>query len=202
MKKIILLLAVSLFAVTGFSQKLKTIEGKPNCIKGDKNINIVFTYDNLKVGKMEEDAYIKREIEERDEKEEGTGEKWSIAWKKDQVERYPTKFIELFNDHGGKLFDAAVVMNAADSKYTIKVHTTFIEPGYNVGISRRPALTNHTITIYETAKPDVILHKLEMTKSPGNGAMGYDFDAGFRIQEAFAKAAKEYCQFVYKKHIK
>lgn len=59
----------------------------------------------------------------------------------------------------------------------------WIEPGYNVGVAGRPAGTNHEIVIYETAIPDVILHELTIINSPGTGVIGYDFDAGFRIQE-------------------
>ncbi len=204
MNKYLLLLAICLVTGIGNAQKLKTIEGNPNCISGDKNINIVFTYANLKVGKMEESAYVNREIVERDDKEEGTGDKWATKWKKDQTVRYPSKFIELFNAHAGELFDSKVIPDSQTSKYTIKVNTSFIEPGINVGVMRKPAKTNHVITIYESAKPDIILHKLEINGSPGSSGSiaGFDFDAGFRIQESFAKAAKEYAQFIYKKHIK
>ena len=202
MKKITLLLAVCIITAASYGQKIKTIEGKPNCIEADKNINIIFTYENLKVGKMEEAAYVKREIAERDEKEVGTGDKWANKWKQDQIERYPTKFIELFNNYAEDLFSAKVIPGSQSAKYTIKVNTPFIEPGFNVGVMRKPAKTNHIITIYETAKPDVIIHKLEIIASPGSGAAGYDFDAGFRIQESFAKAAKEYAKFIHKKHIK
>ncbi|WP_430816758.1 hypothetical protein [Carboxylicivirga sp. RSCT41] len=202
MKKILLLVIACALTSVGFAQKLKTIDGKPDCIKGDQNINIIFTYDDLKVGKMDESDYIKREISERDEKEQGTGEEWSGKWKKDQTDRYPVKFIELFNIHGGKLFGSKVVANNETAKYTMCVNTSFIEPGFNVGVMRKPAKTNHIITIFETANPDVILHKLEIIASPGTGAAGYDFDAGLRIQESFAKAAKEYAQYMYKKHLK
>ncbi|MCU4156010.1 hypothetical protein J1N10_08475 [Carboxylicivirga sp. A043] len=202
MKKILLLLTACLIAGAGYAQKLKTLDGKPDCIKGDQNINIIFTYDDLKVGKMSEADYIERETAERNEKEAGTGDEWAVKWEKDQEDRYPPKFIELFNIHGDKLFGSKVVANSETAKYTICVNTPFIEPGFNVGVMRKPAKTNHIITIYETAKPDVILHKLEIIASPGTGAAGYDFDAGYRIQEAFAKAAKEYAQFMYKKHLK
>lgn len=191
------------FMVLGLNaQKLKTVEGSPKVIKGDKNIAVVFTYDNLKVGKMEEVDYIKREIAERDEKEPGTGEMWAEEWKNDKQDRYPEKFIELFNKIGGELFDAKIVPGSSNSKYTMKVNTSWIEPGFNVGVMRKPALTNQEIEIYETSNPDKIVHKFTILKSPGTGAAGYDFDAGFRIRESFAKAAKEYAKFIYKKHIK
>ncbi|MCU4176770.1 hypothetical protein [Carboxylicivirga sp. N1Y90] len=207
MKQVILLLVVSLCASVGFSQKLKTTIGEPNVIEGDKNINIVFTYNNLKVGKMEESAYVKREIKERDTKKEGTGNEWAILWKKDKVECYPDGFIKLFNKYGEKLFDATVVPNTIDSKYTIEVNTSYIEPGFNAAIIRRPSETNHEIRIYETANPDVIIHSLELEGSysnSNNSAMdgGDYYSASQRIRESFARAAKEYCKFIYKEHIK
>jgi len=202
MKKLLFAALVVIFALSSNAQKLKTVSGTPEVIRGDKTIGIVFTYDNVLVGKMEESVYIEREIKERNDKEPGTGDKWAVAWKQDQESRYPPRFIELFNKNAEELFGSAIDENATNPKYTIKVNTSMIEPGFNVAVMRKPALTNHEIVIYETANPSVILHELTILKSPGNAAMGYDFDAGLRIQEAFAKAAKEYGQFLYKNYFK
>lgn len=191
------------FSLTGVNaQKIKTIDGTPEAIKGDQNVNVIFTYDNLKVGKMDEAAYIEREVKEREDKEAGVGETWAGKWKADQQERYPKRFVELFNQYAGDYFGTNVVPNSTDSKYTMKVNISWIEPGYNIGISRRPAGVNMEIYIYETATPDKILHETTILNSPGTGAGGYDFDAGLRIQESFAKGAKEYAKFMQKKYFK
>jgi hypothetical protein len=202
MKKLLLAALVVIFSMSVNAQKLNVVSGSPEVIKGDKSLGIVFTYDDVLIGKMEETAYMEREIKERNDKEAGSGDSWAVAWKQDQVSRYPARFIELFNKTAGELFDAGIKVDAENPKYTIKVNTSMIEPGFNVGVARKPALTNHEIVIYETANPGNIIHELTILKSPGNAAMGYDFDAGLRIQEAFAKAGKEYGQFLYKKYFK
>ena len=80
------------------------------------------------------------------------------------------------------------------------VHTTFVEPGYNIGISRRDANINLTITYTDTDNNE--LGKITVTKSPGRLGMGMDFDTGLRIQEAYAKAAKELAKYYNKKVLK
>lgn len=201
-KSLFFVFALALVTTCVHAQKLKVVSGTADFLKGQKDVAVIYTYETLKVGKMEEPAYIEREIGEREKKEAGTGEKWKEAWKKDQQERYPLKWVELFNKVAGDRFDCSVKQDAADSKYTIKVNTTFIEPGYNVGVSRMPAYVDQTVTIYETANPEVILSEITITRSPGADAMGFDFDSGFRIGEAFAKAAKEYANILYKTYYK
>lgn len=203
MKKILFAAIALVFALTSANaQKLKTVDGTPVAIKGDKNVNIIFTYENLKVGKLEEAAYIEREIKEREDKEAGIGDAWAKKWNNDKQDRYPLKFIALFNQYGGDYFGTNVVANATDAKYTMKVNVSWIEPGFNVGVMRKPAGANMEIYIYETATPDKILHELTVLNSPGADAVGMDFDAAYRIQESYAKAGKTYAKFLQKKYMK
>ena len=81
----------------------------------------------------------------------------------------------------------------------MKVVTTFIEPGYNVGVSRKNAPIDLEITIFEIDKPDNILATFTVLKSPGKMIFGTDFDTESRIAEAYAKAAKEFGQMLIKK---
>lgn len=198
-----------LFAiVTGFvtfstqAQKMKAISGSPEVIKGDKNVNVIFTYENLKVGKKLEADYIEKRKSDKNKKEAGTGDKWEKAWHQDKIDRYPPKFIKLFNIHGGELFGTKLEKDATGSKYTMRVNTSMIEPGFNVGVSRRPALINMEIYIYKTGNSDDILYKQTIIKSTGTSGVGSDFDAGERIKEGFAKAGKSCAKFMYKKFLK
>lgn len=197
----VLAMAVCSLAFVSNAQKIKTVSGSPDVIKGDKNVNVVFTYDNMKVGKMDEAAYLEREIKERDDKEAGTGEVWAGKWQNDKEERFPPKFVALFNQYGGDYFGTNIEQNVADAKYTMKVNTSMIEPGFNIGITRKPAGVNMEVYIFETANPDKILHELTILNAPGT-SMGNDYDAGERIKESFAKAAKEYAKYLEKKHMK
>jgi hypothetical protein len=170
-------------------------------IKGETSIALVFTYDDLKVGKLSESDYITREMMERNDKKRGTGEEWLKAWKEDRSRRYEPKFEKLFNKAAMELFGAQAKINATDPKYTIKVSTSIIEPGFNVGVTRKPAMVSMRITLVETANPSTVIYECTLLKSPGS-SIGNDFDAGERISEAYAKAGKEFAQFIYKNFMK
>jgi hypothetical protein len=64
---------------------------------------------------------------------------------------------------------------------------------------RKPAMINADIILVETSNKDKELAVIRMVGSPGSGAMGYDFDAGFRIQESYAKLGKSLAGFLLKK---
>ena len=69
--------------------------------------------------------------------------------------------------------------------------TVKTEPGWNIGITRAPAYIDAEAWIVDSKDRGKVLAKLTITKSPGRDAMGYDYETGARIQEAYAKAGKE-----------
>ena len=87
----------------------------------------------------------------------------------------------------------------ATAKYTVVVYTKMIEPGFNVGVARRPAFINVVVDIVETSNPSNSIAKFTIDKVPGGGAMGYDFDSGFRISEGYAKLGKALGSYIAKK---
>jgi hypothetical protein len=192
MKKALLicLLAVS---VTGFAQKVKLVEGSLAALKGEKIIKTEFTYENMTVGKdgLTEKDYIIRKKKDYDEKEPGRGDKWEKAWVADRKERFEPQFNELFEKFGE-------VKTTGDSKYTLIFKTTRTEPGWNVGVMRASARIDAEAWIVETANPSNVIAKFTVINAPGRDAMGYDFDTGYRIQEAYAKSGKEIGQFLVK----
>lgn len=80
------------------------------------------------------------------------------------------------------------------AKYTLVFKTTFIEPGWNVGIPRKNAMINAEAWIVETANEKVIA-KIRR-KVPGHTFGGYDFDTGVRIAECYADAGKHLGKFI------
>ena len=190
MKKtvLILLLAVS---VSGFAQKVKLVSGSLAPLKGEKTIKTEFTYDNMLISRDEipEADYIKRKKTDYNEKEVGRGDKWEKQWYADRKERFEPKFNELFEKYGK-------VSTKGDSKYTLIFKTLMTEPGFNVGVARRPARIDAEAWIVETSNPSNVIAKITVTNAPGGGAMGYDFDSGYRIQEAYAKSGKEIGQLL------
>jgi hypothetical protein len=191
MKRALLIGLLTISSATS-AQRLKIIEGGLSPLKGEKSIMTSFTYDNMVVGKeYTEEEYIKRKKDDYDKKEPGRGEKWEKAWVADRTERFEPKFKELFEKHS----NLAVAENA---KYTLIFHTTRTEPGWNVGVMRAPARIDGDVMIVETANPAKIIARVTIENAPGRDAMGYDFDTGLRLEEAYAKSGKEIGKLIVK----
>ncbi|KAA2241959.1 hypothetical protein F0L74_19060 [Chitinophaga agrisoli] len=185
-------LLVAMMASNANAQKLKLTEGDLSALKGQTELNSEFTYDGLRVGKFDkEDDYIHKKTEEYNGKEAGRGDTWAKAWKDDREARYEPKFSELFNEYAG------LKMNHNKSaKYTLIFKTSFIEPGYNVGVWRKNASMDGEVWIVETANPSKPVAKISVEKAQGRVFGGFDFDTGVRIAEAYADAGKALGKFV------
>jgi hypothetical protein len=120
---------------------------------------------------------------EREKDKPGTGPAWKEKWFNDREKQYEPKFEELLT----KQLETVKVGKDIESDVVMNVHTTFIEPGFNVGVMRRPAAVDLTVTI---TKGGTEIAVVTMLKSPGADAMGFDYDSAFRIQESYAKAGK------------
>ncbi len=184
MLKKILFTGAVMVAVSAHAQKVKVIEGKIPDLKDEKSINIELTYNNVAVGKYDREAdYIAAKKEEYNAKEAGTGDTWAIKWVDDREERFRPRFIELFSKYSGLTEDA-------NARYTIIFNTSFVEPGYNVGVARRNAHINGEAVIVETANKNNVLARISVTKAPGGTMFGADFDTGLRIGETYATAGR------------
>lgn len=180
-------------SMSSFAQRVKVIEGNiPADFKDQKSVNTEFTYENMGVGKYDkEDEYIKAKTEEYNKKEPGRGDNWAKSWVADRKNRFEPKFDELFTKY------SELSLNK-NSKYTIIFHTTFLEPGFNIGISRKNATVNGEAIIVETANKDKVLAKISVDKAPGKSFMGNDYDTGGRLSECYATAGRAIGKFVKK----
>jgi hypothetical protein len=187
------MLVASLCALHADAQKVRLTEGSLAPLKGQTTINTEFTYDNMRVGHYDkEDDYIAAKKADYDKKEPGRGDNWAKAWVSDRRNRYEPKFNELFEKH-------AEVTVSAKSKYTLIYKTTYIEPGYNIGISRHSAEVNAEVWVVETANPSNVIAKLTVEHAPGKVFMGNDYDTGDRISESYASAGKAVGHFIRSK---
>ena len=185
MKTILSILLVALVSVA-YAQKITVTQGSLAVLKGESEVNVEFTYNNMAVGKFDrEEDYVSDRKTKMNEKEAGSGDKWADGWVNDRTDRFQPKFFELFNAGG-----TIVAGEKPSAKYTMIVHTSFTEPGFNIGITRKPAFINADITVVETANRNNVVCKVTIVNAPGSGAMGYDFDTGFRIQECYAVCGK------------
>lgn len=194
-KIMVLLALISIWTTqTVFAQKIKVQEGSLSALQGASKMNISFDYSDMSVGKFDREAdYIAKKKAEYNKKEAGKGEAWEQDWIKDRSERYAPQFQELFNKNG-----KIEVGNFPSEKYTMIVKTTRTEPGYNIAISRKNAEIAGEIHVVETANPGNIVLKLSFEKALGRSFGGYDYDTGFRIQEAYADLGKALGKYMSK----
>lgn len=190
--KVAAALLLSVLCLPAAAQKIKLVDGDPSVLKDQKELNVEFTYDHLSVGKDSEEDYVQKKTAEYNKKEPGKGDTWAKAWVADRASRYEPKFDELFNDNGD--IRAGSFPNA---KYTLIFHTTFIEPGFNVGVARKNSYIDAEVLIVETANKGKTLAKISVDNAPGR-MMGFDFDTGMRITESYAVAGKKLAKFLGK----
>lgn len=196
MKKLLVASLILFLSVSGYPQKIKLKKGKFKKLKGITEYNLVFDYSNLEIPKYDsEEAFLADKMKKRDEKKPGSGKEFKQSWFNDRKERFEPKFIESFNKRFKKQ-EIKASKNLSSAKHTIKVHTTKMYAGYNVGIWRHNAEINVTITIYKTSNPSNILLSGTIKKVQGQGAFGNDYNSGYRISECYAKLAKVLVKYI------
>jgi len=197
MKKTILFAILIAFLSSSFAQKLTKLEGDYKALNGLKKFKLEFVYDdNLSVGKMTEADYIAEKRAKYEEKHPGEGDKWENGWKNARKSRYAPKFEELFNKGVAKKdVVASVALDSYDA--TMVIHTYFIEPGFNVGIMKKPSLVSWYAIFKD--KDGKQLLKIDSKNAPGVSSFGGDFDASGRIGESYAKGAKTLAKYLMKK---
>jgi hypothetical protein len=191
LSSVFLLFASILFLnLSANAQKVVVESGNLDFLKGQTALKIDYNYDNMGVGKFKtESEYVNQKVSDYNTKEAGKGDKWKEGWINARKDRYAPKFEELINKELEKS-KVSVLQTNTTAKYTLIVKTTFIEPGFNVGVMKQPAFVDMDYIFVETANPSVVLAKLYGKKFMGAQAMGFDYDAGSRIAESYAKSGK------------
>ncbi|GIV34138.1 MAG: hypothetical protein KatS3mg031_1673 [Chitinophagales bacterium] len=173
----------------------KLTKGNLAFLKGQKNISVEFDYSNVAVGKFKaEEDYIKKKTEEYNKKEPGRGDKWKESWYNDRPSRFEPKFLELFNENS----DGLKAEKGGSAEYVMVVKTTYIDPGYNVGVSKKPAYANFKVEFFKANDRGNPLAEIIMLNVPGSQFGGFDFDTGTRISECYGKGAKDLARFIAK----
>lgn len=171
-------------------------KGNYSFLKGQDKLEIVFDYANMKVGNgMTEDQYVDKKVEEHNKKEAGKGDIWKEGWYNSREERYEPKFADLLNKELGN--SGLTASKGISAKYKVIVRTTYTEPGFNVGVMKKPAAANFEFVFIEVASNKEV-GKYILQNIPGSQAMGYDYDAGSRIAECYAKAGKMLGSYIAK----
>lgn len=194
MKHVLILLLVCL-GIAGYAQKIKLLEGDLSPLKGQTSVKTEFQYE-MSVGKFDkEEDYIAKKKSELNEKEPGRGDSWEKVWVTDRKDRFEPQFRELFSKHS----DISTIDDNAP--YTLIFKTIKTEPGFNVGVASRPAFIDAEALIVDSKDLSKVVAKISIMKAPGRDVMGFDYETGARLQEAYAKAGKELGGYL-KKNIK
>ena len=174
------------------AQKTKVTSGTLDFLKNAKNVHLTYSYDDLKVGKMSETDYIKKRVADAEKREAGSGAKWEESWKGDRSRSYQPFFETKINE------TVKTIRFSPEDQgdYNLNVATSFIEPGFNVGVASKSAYINLVFTFTDQAGN--ALATIDMQKVPGRDAVGADFDTSWRISEAYEKAAKELGKLINK----
>ncbi len=194
MKKVLLSLVIVFIGFQLNAQKITLQSGSMSALKGVSSIDLKFVYpEEMHVGKMTQQAYMEKHMKEAEAKQAGGGEKWKQMYFDDREQHFAPKFTDLFNN-GLKKYGMDARENNEEAKIQLVVKTTFMEPGFNIGIQSRPAYINLELTFINKETNEEIA-KFILKKAPGTAY--YDF--GVRVGEAYAKAAKSFAKFLYKK---
>jgi hypothetical protein len=178
--------------VTVFAQEVDLTKGDLSILKGETTINFEFTYEKMAVGDFSKEAdYIKKRIEELNIKEPGTGDKWAVEWEEQKKSYFGDKFILGFTKQNKMTINK-------EAKYTLIFNTKILEPGYQVGVSKRNAGVDGTVTLVETAKRDKKLAVLFVERAPETKWRGAAFDAKSRIGDAYFMDGQKVGKFIEK----
>jgi len=193
MKKSVIIAIVCLLTISISGKAQENL----SFLKGEKKINLEYNYDNVTVGKKSEATYCSEKVADYNKKNQGKGDNWLKQWKSNRETAYQPKFEELLNKFLIEKGISAYPKNN-DAKYTMTVNTIIIEPGYNIGISRKSAYITIEVVFVETANKDKVLAKKTFKNMPGATAFGEDYDVGTRVKEGYAKAGKEVAKWILK----
>jgi len=156
-------------------------------LKGVTTVNIIYDYSKLGVGAFRnEQDYLKKK-EEDYKKDPAKFEKFKNGWFNARKERFEPRFEEMFNKVGSKI-GMTGKNYATDGVVTLKIETLFIEPGYNIGISKMPSFIDLECTFLDKNGKEIVRYIVK--NATGQQAMGFDYDTGSRLVESYAKACK------------
>lgn len=185
-------MAVLLMSFNAHAQEVDQIKGDLSVLKDETSVNIEFTYEKMSVGDFGKEAdYIKKKTEEMNTKEAGTGDSWAIKWEEDKALRYEPKFILGFTNLSGMTINK-------EAKYTLIFNTKALEQGYSIGISKRNAGIDGTVTVVATTDRTKKLAVLSVERPGENKFRGAAFDAGSRIADAYYLSGQKVGKFIKK----
>ena len=132
MNKHLAIIAFSLCCAGLFGQKLKIIQGTPDFLKDQKEINVEFLYDTMLLFKknMTNEEYVQEHSAKLEEKTKGTGKSWEKSWYASRELIYAPKFLELMNRYLHENHSIYFGEEIESAPYTLVVETVWVYPGW------------------------------------------------------------------------
>lgn len=199
MKKI-LVLAVLFVSTIALAQKVKVKSGDYKFLAGQSEVNVEFSYDNLKLMKdnLTEAQYVEERTADLNEKAKGNGDSWAKKWEASKELAWEPKFVELVNIVlSKKNKDISFQEDLSSAKYTLIVDVVWMYPGYNVVMAKKGAKVTTVLRFVETANRSNVVLELSSENAPGD-VFGGSFSNEDRIREGFAKTGKTLAQLILK----
>lgn len=186
------------------AQDMEVTKGDFGFLKDQKEINVEFTYDNLKLMKenLTDEQYVAERVADLNEKGKGVGETWKKKWYGSRDLLFENKFIELMNVvHAKEKKDISFQEDLKQAKYTLIVDAVWIYPGYNVVMAKKGAKVTTNLKFVETANRNNVLLEIKSEEAPGD-VFGGSFSNEDRIGEGYAKTGKSLAKLLLKKAYK
>ena len=191
LNKIILMFCLIMLAEKNYAQEIDLASGNLEILKGEKNINIEFTYEKMAVGEYsKEKEYVKYKTDDLNKNESGKGDEWAQKWVSSRKERYEPNFIEAYTKYSEMTFDST-------AKYTLIFKTTFIEPGFQIVVKKKASQVEGSIWLVATANRTKKLAVISVDRG-GGYFRGGSFDFAGRIAEVYAVTGKKVGMLVKK----
>ena len=202
----VLLICALLIPIIGISQSVKSVvevpkqeieilSGSAKYFKKASCYFIQFDYSDLKIGGYENEAAYIAYMREDAELRRKSADEWEQKWFDDRKTVFEPKFLELYDKYAGSKIK--LDQKTKEQKFVLKLHTQFIEIGFNRNFKESPTYINVIVTISDknsTEEPLVISMKYVI----GKEAMS-SYSADFRrIEEAYAKCGKELARYMKK----
>lgn len=177
------------------AQKIKVQSGDLSFLKDLAELNVTFVYpEEMKLGKTTQADYIDDKVKAAEKKEAGTGQIWKEKYFADRTDHYEPMFMSGLDKYTGDLY---VVQDDDSYDYTMIVKTTFMEPGFNMGIQSKKSAIDLELTFVKTDNYENVIAVVLVTKAPGAAT----FDQGLRVGDAYFTAAQSFGKFVKKKYM-
>lgn len=193
-----------LISAVAMSQDMEVTKGDFNFLKDQKEINVEFTYDNLKLMKenLTDEQYVSERVADLNQKGKGVGETWKKKWYASRDLLFENKFTELVNVVLAKeKKDVTFQEDLKQAKYTLIVDAVWIYPGYNVVMAKKGAKVSTNLKFVETANRNNVLLEIKSEEAPGD-VFGGSFSNEDRIGEGYAKTGKSLAKMLLKKAYK